>query len=101
MKVAQMKNFEETNELINDRNITSNSKDSNVWLEKCLESSEPQAYYYMIALALGNAADAVEILCVGYIMNEIEESTTSQKGDFIMILLYFNCNLLAVLYRIP
>lgn len=37
--------------------------------------------FYSILLALGNAADAVEIMCIGYVMNEIDDITTFQK-DF-------------------
>lgn len=33
-----------------------------------------------IILALGNAADAVEISCVGFIMAEMPEITSQQKG---------------------
>ncbi len=40
---------------------------------------EDHKWLYALILGLGNAADAVEIMCVGFIMNEIE-TTTYQKG---------------------
>ena len=40
-------------------------------------------FLFSLILALGNASDAVEIMCVGYIINELdEEITTSDKGHF-------------------
>ena len=43
-------------------------------------SSQKLIRYIAIILALGNAADAVEISCVGFIMAEMSEITTNQKG---------------------
>jgi hypothetical protein len=38
------------------------------------------SYVFALSLAVGNAADAVEIMCIGYIMNEIDGITTQEKG---------------------
>jgi hypothetical protein len=38
---------------------------------------------FALSLAAGNAADAVEIMCIGYIMNEIDGITTQEKGSVI------------------
>lgn len=35
---------------------------------------------FTFILAMGNAADAVEIICVGYILNEMDDATTQNKG---------------------
>jgi len=47
-------------------NLINNSKESHVWL-------------LTLILALGNAADAIEIMCIGFIMTEIPDITTQQK----------------------
>jgi len=48
-------------------------------LDKCIDSiSASTAWKLALILALGNAADAIEILCVGFIMNELD-STVEQK----------------------
>lgn len=38
------------------------------------------AILFALSLAAGNAADAVEIMCIGYIMNEIDGISTQEKG---------------------
>lgn len=47
-------------------NLINNSNESHVWL-------------LTLVLALGNAADAIEIMCIGFIMTEIPNITTQQK----------------------
>jgi MFS family permease len=37
------------------------------------------SYLFALSLAVGNAADAVEIMCIGYIMNEIDGISTQEK----------------------
>ena len=51
-------------------------------VEICINSiSDRSVWFLAVCLALGNAADAVEILCVGYIMTELVDAiTTSDKG---------------------
>ena len=49
-------------------------------LEDCLEASSPKSLAYVLTLGFANAADAVEVLCVGYIMNEIDSLSKSEKG---------------------
>ena len=50
-------------------------------LEDCLEASAPHSLAYVMTLGFANAADAVEVLCVGYIMNEIDSLSKSEKGS--------------------
>lgn len=57
---------------------SSNSPSSYSILNNCIDNNKYDILYAII-LALGNAADAVEIMCIGYIMNEIDDITTSQK----------------------
>jgi len=47
-------------------NLISNSSDMKIW-------------FLTLILALGNAADAVEICCIGFIMTEIPDITTKDK----------------------
>eukprot|EP01041_Mallomonas_annulata_P005928 gene5928-11960_t len=42
-------------------------------------SSRSHAYFFALVLAMGNAADAVEIICVSYILSELESSTLNEK----------------------
>lgn len=50
------------------------------FIESCLDSSHPHLInLFTLILALGNAADAVEIICVGYIMSDIKDITTTDK----------------------
>lgn len=56
-----------------DENIDGNT------LDKCIDAMPAlMAWKFAIILALGNAADAIEILCIGFIMNELD-STTEEK----------------------
>ena len=49
-------------------------------IDRAIDStSSSTTIFNAIGLALGNSADAAEILCVGYIMNKISEATTQQK----------------------
>jgi MFS family permease len=49
-------------------------------LEKCIDSIPVEtAWKLAIILALGNAADAIEILCIGFIMNELNTSTEEKE----------------------
>lgn len=50
------------------------------YLDNCIETSTIHTKKFALSLAVGNAADAVEILCVGYIMSELDdEMSTSDK----------------------
>jgi hypothetical protein len=46
---------------------------------------------FTFILAMGNAADAVEIICVGYILNEMDDATTQNKGIIKLIYYYICC----------
>ena len=46
-------------------------------LENCKSDS---IYFFTFLLALANAADAVEIICVGFIMSELDVSTQDEGG---------------------
>ena len=41
---------------------------------------ENKTKMFTFILAMGNAADAVEIMCVGYILSEMDDATTQNKG---------------------
>ena len=50
------------------------------FIENCIDSMHPRLLnLFTLILALGNAADAVEIICVGYIMSDIRDITTTDK----------------------
>ena len=55
-------------------NLINNSNESRVWL-------------LTLVLALGNAADAIEIMCIGFIMTEIPNITTQQK-EYLLSLIH-------------
>jgi hypothetical protein len=46
------------------------------------------AVVFALSLAAGNAADAVEIMCIGYIMNEIDGISTQEKGLVVILCLF-------------
>jgi MFS family permease len=45
-------------------------------INNCQES---KTNLFCFILAMGNAADAVEIMCVGYILNEMDDTTTAER----------------------
>lgn len=68
---------EDSSLLLRDDN---NHMPSHSVLNDYIEKGTKHVNKYAIALAIGNAADAVEILCVGYIMSEMDDDiTTSDK----------------------
>lgn len=53
-------------------------------LTKLLDSTSKQKIWmYTLALALSNAADAVEIMCIGYILANFEEGITIQEKELL------------------
>ena len=56
-------------------------RDSPSIMDRCLDNPKDNVLYlYTFCLAMGNAADAVEIMCIGFIMTELDVSQTD-KGD--------------------
>ena len=52
-------------------------------LDGCIENASIyKVYLIAIILALGNAADAIEIMSVGYIMSERDDLSSLDKGMF-------------------
>ena len=50
-------------------------------LDRCINSCpDEKTNLFTFVLAMGNAADAVEIICVGYILSEMDDATTQNKG---------------------
>mmetsp|Transcript_8943 Transcript_8943/g.13438 ORF Transcript_8943/g.13438 Transcript_8943/m.13438 type:complete len:486 (+) Transcript_8943:92-1549(+) len=47
-------------------------------LDQCIDKTT-KSTVHVVSLAMGNAADAVEIICVGYIMSEMNGITTRDK----------------------
>jgi MFS family permease len=49
-------------------------------VDNCINNPKPwKPLEFALCLALGNAADAVEIMCIGFIMSDISKVTTLQK----------------------
>lgn len=70
--------IEEGNSLLTTKYVTSEDR-ANI-LDRCINNSNPKVtFLILLILALGNAADAVEIMCIGFIMTEIEDITQSDK----------------------
>jgi MFS transporter, putative metabolite:H+ symporter len=53
------------------------------YLNEFIEKGSKHVNKYAIALAIGNAADAVEILCVGYIMSEMDDDTSTSDKELL------------------
>lgn len=52
-------------------------------VDRCIDNPKPILLYLLtFCLAMGNAADAVEIMCIGFIMSELELSQTD-KGTLV------------------
>lgn len=50
-----------------------NNIDSDLLLERYLNKSDKRKTLFMLfILAMGNASDAVEIMCVGFIMTQVD-----------------------------
>ena len=48
-------------------------------MDRCIDNPRPMLLYlYTFCLAMGNAADAVEIMCIGFIMSELDLSQTDK-----------------------
>ncbi len=63
--------------------LTPNIKYIDNLLEESFTSHPYKWFIIVIALAMGNAADAVEIMCVSFMLNELDDSiTSSEKGNF-------------------
>lgn len=58
--------------------------DVDLLIDNC---NDDKTRLYTFILAMGNAADAVEIICVGYILSEMDDATTQNKGSFLPTLL--------------
>lgn len=53
-------------------------------VNSCIDNADIRRIRWItFGLAIGNAADAVEILCVGYIMTELGDSITSADKEFL------------------
>ena len=60
--------------------MTENNKDNKRHLDNLIENGKPSLInLFALVLAMGNAADAVEILCVGFIMSDISSVTRMDK----------------------
>lgn len=75
-------------QLIDDDNSASRmiSEDEDSIIDKRINASESNGHimqYYTFSLAMGNAADAVEIICVGYIMNEMDDDITTRDKELL------------------
>lgn len=65
--------------------LTNNNNDKSI-IDRCIDESENNGYtvaLYTFALAMGNAADAVEIICVGYIMSEMDDDIDTTDKEFL------------------
>mmetsp|Transcript_30811 Transcript_30811/g.57452 ORF Transcript_30811/g.57452 Transcript_30811/m.57452 type:complete len:509 (-) Transcript_30811:162-1688(-) len=75
-------------QLIDDDNSASRmiSEEEDSIIDKRINASESNGnitQYYTFSLAMGNAADAVEIICVGYIMNEMDDDISTQDKELL------------------
>jgi MFS family permease len=72
-----MMELEEGNELLSSGKKTP-SKESII--DQCIDNSDlSKTFWIAISLAMGNAADAVEIMCVGFIMSEMSDLSSTDK----------------------
>lgn len=88
--LAPMQTVEEGDVLIvvqggGDRGGIETPKNQASITDRCLDNPKSDVIYlYTFCLAMGNAADAVEIICIGYIMTELNVSQTD-KGIHVSI----------------
>lgn len=62
------------------RPSSSNHASIDETVDNCINNPKPgKPLEFALCLALGNAADAVEIMCIGFIMSDISKVTTLQK----------------------
>eukprot|EP01031_Cornospumella_fuschlensis_P034099 gene34099-41272_t len=67
--------IEEGNQLLDSSNVQDEDA-----IDKCINSPLPgKDYELALCLAMGNAADAVEIMCVGFIMAEMNDISSIDK----------------------
>ena len=66
----------EDNELLNDGSVRRKKS----YVDNCIDNPRSKRIFFiLLSLAMGNAADAVEIICVGFIMAEMGDISATDK----------------------
>jgi len=76
---------EEDNHLLGNESELGNDSQSCSVLDDAIENhmSDSTTLSLALCLAMGNAADAIEILCVGFIMTDIDTEITSSNKEYL------------------
>ena len=74
----------------NETNAMISITEAESYLERCIDSVDVnKLLLYTCVLSLGNAADAIEISCIGYIMSEINDEISTSQMELLSAGIFF------------